>query len=1278
VSKRLFIGALLALIMLGLLASGWWWLMRTASGAEFLLQRAAGMVTVLRWEHLEGDLRDGITLRGLEVEEPGLRGTIERAELSLRVRWMPGPRVDIAWLRIFDGQLQLVQSEPARPRPAAFTLPDLASPIALQLHAVQIHNLTIHTPNREADPLQIDRLDLAARYHRDLELRSLELTMPELDATLSGIWNLSPPFAGHLQLDTAYRVRPDLEQTLEARIVGDLNALGIDLALHGPASAAGRVELKQLLEDPSAEIDLSGRLGDWPDLDLSIDALSLTGSGSPDAWTATVSGQALRQDLPSNRFDLEWTGDRERAELRRGQVAVLDGAINLSGEIDLVGAIRARIALSVDGLDLSPLYPEWPKQARLSGSARLDASRDQFIVEDLQVTAAPTPLQLSGQGRWLSASEVLSLTLDWSELDWPPVLDRSPPLLQSRSGGLRLAGAPDDWQLELEFMLRALDQPEARIQAVAHGTRSDAEIQSLEIDAGAAGAAQASGQVRWDPAASGQLALKVSDFDMGAYAPELPGRLDAELVVEARSVHEVRLDLHHLDGALRGQPVSGQGHVNLAGDAAAGGRLQLALGANRLHLDSDDGRLWDFGLDAGQLTQLVPTAAGRLSAGGHIDLEAREAALQADLDNGSLGDIRLQQARLETALNWLGDQPGGQLQLSLGGLEFKDSEAIDSLDLQLAGDCLDHQLQLDLASRHGTLDLAARGALDTCRLSTRSVWNGAIETLGLEDTSAGHWMLQEPLALSVTRERVSADAACLVESHGLNAHLCLRGLDFGASGRAAIGIQQVPLELLLVPFDLGFTLTSPLSGELEAAWLDGSGLERVAGHLQLDRGQLQPLSEEDNLLSLESIRLDFTPEGEFLQVKLEALVEGDSRLGGQAQIADLQDPGSATIDAQARLDLPDIGVFLRLVPELDQLGGRLSGELDARGALLGPSLSGKLRLDNGLAVHAPLDLRMEDIVLTLEAGEDRASLRKSMRGGEGMLALSGDLALVDEQWQFDARVEGDRFRFSDVHWLRLSASPDIRLSRAADGLLSVDGDIRLDHLRVGMPPGSEQRIDASPDRRVRGEHDEQERDRRPGRQLQGRLRLDLGEDAQTNALGMQASLAGGLELSWERESTEPVARGVIHIPQGAYRAYGQNLRINDGQVIFTGRAVDNPGLDVDAIREIFGDPQVEAAGVRIRGSARDPRISLFTEPPTSQEKAMAYLITGANIDQADSQAAVNVGFYLLPRLFVSYGIGLFEAGNVLSGRYELSRRWGIRVVSGDRDTGVDLSLAIDR
>ncbi|MEN1729135.1 MAG: translocation/assembly module TamB domain-containing protein, partial [Pseudomonadota bacterium] len=180
------------------------------------------------------------------------------------------------------------------------------------------------------------------------------------------------------------------------------------------------------------------------------------------------------------------------------------------------------------------------------------------------------------------------------------------------------------------------------------------------------------------------------------------------------------------------------------------------------------------------------------------------------------------------------------------------------------------------------------------------------------------------------------------------------------------------------------------------------------------------------------------------------------------------------------------------------------------------------------------------------------------------------------------------------------------------------------------------------------------------------------------AAGLETDLAGEVELLWNEGEALPRSRGVIRLPEGTFEAYGQNLEIENGEIILSNQPITDPRLDIDAVREVFGDPAVERAGVSIRGNAQAPVIQLFTDPPTSEEKALAYVLTGADFDHAGGQGAVNVGLYLLPKLFVSYGIGLFESGNVLSGRYELSRRWGVRVVSGERDTGVDLSYAVDR
>ena len=59
------------------------------------------------------------------------------------------------------------------------------------------------------------------------------------------------------------------------------------------------------------------------------------------------------------------------------------------------------------------------------------------------------------------------------------------------------------------------------------------------------------------------------------------------------------------------------------------------------------------------------------------------------------------------------------------------------------------------------------------------------------------------------------------------------------------------------------------------------------------------------------------------------------------------------------------------------------------------------------------------------------------------------------------------------------------------------------------------------------------------------------------------------------------------------------------------------------------------------------------------------------------EAAFVAGKYLSPRLFVSYGIGLFQNERALRVRYLLSRRWTIEAESGQA-TGTDILYRIER
>ena len=54
-----------------------------------------------------------------------------------------------------------------------------------------------------------------------------------------------------------------------------------------------------------------------------------------------------------------------------------------------------------------------------------------------------------------------------------------------------------------------------------------------------------------------------------------------------------------------------------------------------------------------------------------------------------------------------------------------------------------------------------------------------------------------------------------------------------------------------------------------------------------------------------------------------------------------------------------------------------------------------------------------------------------------------------------------------------------------------------------------------------------------------------------------------------------------------------------------------------------------------------------------------------------------VGKYLSPRLFVGYGVGIYEPISTLRIRYLLSARWSIEVITGDQQS-TDLLWRIER
>lgn len=141
------------------------------------------------------------------------------------------------------------------------------------------------------------------------------------------------------------------------------------------------------------------------------------------------------------------------------------------------------------------------------------------------------------------------------------------------------------------------------------------------------------------------------------------------------------------------------------------------------------------------------------------------------------------------------------------------------------------------------------------------------------------------------------------------------------------------------------------------------------------------------------------------------------------------------------------------------------------------------------------------------------------------------------------------------------------------------------------------------------------------------------------------------------------------------------------------------------------------------GNAANPVLAVFSEPEMGQANALSYLVTGKPIDQIGQsegegdalQAAARslgtaagglvaknlgrrlgvdeigikdsevvggsvftIGQYLSPRLFLSYGVGLFDPGDVITLRYKLTESLAVQAESGSKESRAGIEYRRER
>jgi translocation and assembly module TamB len=886
-------------------------------------------------------------------------------------------------------------------------------------------------------------------------------------------------------------------------------------------------------------------------------------------------------------------------------------------------------------------------------------------------------------------------------------------------GDLDLQGNPETFTAKGAVSLG----PPNRVADIAldvRGTPETVDIAQFDI-VQRRGRLNAAGKVHLQPTLAWDVTAQSQSFDPGAFAVSWPGALSFGLASEGRMTSEgptATLQLKDLTGELRGRKLSGLADLALTPPLIVAGALSLQSGESDVKVRGKHGDKLDaiVSFNIASLNDVLPDASGQLT--GQFKLAGRWPKLSIDgeahgrsLDAGALRIDGLKlNADVDEPLSPRGSVRLDLTRLAAAGLEFETVAA------RLSGAPEEHELTLRTTGAPLALNLDVQGG------RTADGWSGSVQQLKIDVKDAAQLALREPARIVVAKNAIDVSQACLADGE---IELCARG-NTRADGalQASYSLAGVPLALanVLAPADLPLNFAGVIEGRGEirrtaAGELFGDARIRSpsgrVSRVLADAAAGDAPAELQTLLSYSDFNIAANLSGPDARASLHTRLDENGLLDGEAT---LQGLGAAEtrIAGRLALNIPDLAPLAVFAPQLANVHGRAEAQARVAGTLQAPEISGELNASELAADIPAVGLHLKDGRLQARpAAAGAFDISGGVSSGKGRVEFAG---VASPAGAVELKISGDRFLAADIPGARVIVAPALTFARAEEQL-TLKGSVTIPEADVDLqklPRGDRARKPSSDVVVIDAATQKEEVAKAP---LSADVAVILGEKVNLTGFGLVAKVDGRLAV---RESPgEPTTgSGEVRV-SGTYKAFGQDLTIKQGQLLYAGTPLDNPRLNIEAIRAL----EEVTAGLRVRGSAQSPELTVFSDPAMGEANALSYLVAGKPLDdigegegdgdamQAATRslgtaaggllaknigrrlgvdefavkdnemiggAALTVGEYLSPRLYLSYGVGLFEPGDVVTLRYKLTKELAAKAESGPEDTRAGIEYRIEK
>lgn len=1274
-------GLAIALLLLVAIATGYW-LLQTSAGASWVWNRATASIPgELDAASVSGSLSDGFRLTGVTYESESLNVAIASLQLVLDLDAF-SPAVNISGLHIDGAVVQLLESQSPQEPAAAFELKSLALPVQLNIDSFVLNNLRV----LNADGKQlfgVDNAELAGVWYEKIALSRLVVDSSAGSVNGVAALQLSAPYDANASLNVTYPLQ--LGETKSLPVPGHVNAKGnleklqIEVTVEEPnLRVAGT--LFELTDKPAWDLQVQSEYLQWPLTgqapDLYMRNVRLQTSGGLTEYSVSGDGVvSLLTDTGELRFSLHSNGDRDSFTVSGLALHGMMLDAGAEGVLKWSDGIAIAAHATIDRFDPSVLLAEWPRATPVTGTINAAWSGEKIELSDVRLRIRETDQIVTVAGLVDLDRGVVDVDLDWQELQWP--IESTSAQYRSAFGHISVSGKPESWTLDGKIALETAELPQGIFLLSGAGNTDEMAV-TLHESQVLGGTVAGRIEYRWKDGGHWSTRLLAGNIDIGPLAPGWPGRISTKLIASGRQEPmQVDVEIDYLDGVIRDQPVHAEGGIHYAGGKLRMEAFQIAFGDAVLYADgswqSDAGL--DFSIEADSLASVYPAAAGSLQTHGSISLAGEFPQLNIDLQ---ARDLAWREYGLEELTLTSDDSPAPVEFVANGhGLTIGDYQ-VDSFAVELAASEAKQQLELLASAEDKQIAITLDGRLENWRRPFDSAWSGRLTALQLKASDDVTFALTSPTGLHLGADHLSLDRACLAGNE--DSRICLAA---NWAGPSAFSVEtrfvDLPVNLVTLAFATDLEFTQTLDGFVSASDAPGRQLAAQA-HVNISPGQIR--NQIDSRLAMRTsagtLSLNLH-DGQLLSGRFNLPFDDGAEIDARFELVDLARGSRSNIDGALKVNLDDIGVVATVFPSINAASGQLDIDIALAGTLEKPVFSGEASLREGALSYLPLGLKLTAIELQSELYKsNRIDLISTFKAGEGYGEIRSSAESLGEIGDgVELSLSGENLTVIDLPQINVVADMDIRLAVSQDKL-ELNGSVLIPRARLSPVNITSQQVSESEDVVIvagKTANNGTEADKSPPVAMYGEIELELGKDVAVELDVAEARLHGTSRFEWNGP-VMPIGHGEYGVT-GKLEAYGQLLEITEGTIGYPAVPAFNPVLRIRAERKIFGNPRIRSAGVLISGTAQDPEIDVYTTPRTNKETALALLVTGSDFNYEQGVGAVDVGTYIAPDLYLSYGISLFGRENVISVRYDLAKGFGIKWTSGQRTEGVDLSYTIE-